>query len=142
VIFEGRGDPLNNAQMSDLIKITKEHYSSAHTSITTHGSFPFKDWIAESELDVLRVSCDGAYPESYERYRIGAKLDRVLEFMRRSKASTRPAALRRMEVHPVRMERQRRGTGSRRAIGRRDGRAAALLSNAQPRPVAAVPQGG
>lgn len=80
-VFEGRGDPLNCADLETMIALTKQYYPSASTSITTHGSFPYKPWIAQSKLDVIRFSVDGAREESYGRYRIGGKLPLALDFM-------------------------------------------------------------
>src|SRR5207248_11755145 len=33
-------------------------------------------------LDLLRVSIDGAFPENYERYRVGGNLNTVLQFLK------------------------------------------------------------
>lgn len=81
VIFEGRGDPLSCTDLEELVKLTKEYYPKSNTCITTHGSFPYKDWIAKSPIDMIRFSVDGARPESYARYRIGGKLELALGFM-------------------------------------------------------------
>lgn len=81
VIFEGRGDPLTCPHMEQLLALTKQYYPRSNTSITTHGSFPYKNWIASSKLDVIRFSVDGARQESYEKYRINGKLDKIFTFM-------------------------------------------------------------
>lgn len=81
VHFEGRGDPLVNPQLDKMIRLTRELYPSAETMITTHGSYPFKPWLVESGLDRLRVSIDGAFPENYEKYRVGGNLDTILKFL-------------------------------------------------------------
>jgi len=83
IIFEGRGDPLSSPHMDDLVKITRECFPTSSTSITTHGSFPYKPWIATSGLDVMRFSIDGARQESYGRYRVGGNLEKALQFMER-----------------------------------------------------------
>src|SRR5207247_6751152 len=66
VHFEGRGDPLMNPNMGELIAVTKSEYPNAFTMATTHGSYPYKAWTVESGLDLLRVSIDGAFPENYK----------------------------------------------------------------------------
>jgi molybdenum cofactor biosynthesis enzyme MoaA len=82
VHFEGRGDPLMNPRMPELMAIVKAAYPNAFTMVTTHGSYPYKSWIVESGLDLLRVSIDGAFPENYEKYRVGGDLSTVLQFLR------------------------------------------------------------
>ncbi|MDM8557300.1 hypothetical protein [Candidatus Parabeggiatoa sp. HSG14] len=65
-----------------MIHYTKEMYPGAFTKVTSHGNFPFKSWMLESGLDLLRLSVDGAFEESYVKYRVGGKLQNVLELMR------------------------------------------------------------
>jgi wyosine [tRNA(Phe)-imidazoG37] synthetase (radical SAM superfamily) len=79
VHFEGRGDPLMNPLLGELIDLTHLVYPGARTMVTTHASFPYKPWIVR--LDVLRVSIDGAFPDSYARYRVGGNLATALNFL-------------------------------------------------------------
>jgi wyosine [tRNA(Phe)-imidazoG37] synthetase (radical SAM superfamily) len=81
VHFEGRGDPLMNPQLDKMVRITRDLYPFAETMITTHGSYPFKPWLVESGLSCLRVSIDGACPESYRKYRVGGDLGMALKFL-------------------------------------------------------------
>lgn len=81
VIFEGRGDPLNNKQMGELVRLTKQHFPQSNTSITTHGNFPFKPWMLDCGLDILRLSVDGAFPDSYAKYRVGGRLESAVKLM-------------------------------------------------------------
>jgi wyosine [tRNA(Phe)-imidazoG37] synthetase (radical SAM superfamily) len=80
--FEGRGDPLLNPAMGELIKITKHLYPRAFTMATTHGSYRYFPWIVDSGLDLLRVSIDGAYADSYRKYRVGGDFERTLAFLK------------------------------------------------------------
>jgi len=82
VHFEGRGDPLMNPWMDQLMALTKSAYPDAYTMATTHGSYPYKPWVVESGLDMLRVSIDGAFDKSYEKYRVGGSLATALKFLR------------------------------------------------------------
>ena len=82
VHFEGRGDPLMNPGLGEMIRATKELYPYAFTKVTTHGNYPFRSWILESGLDLLRLSIDGAFPETYSKYRVGGTLDAALDLMR------------------------------------------------------------
>jgi hypothetical protein len=82
VHFEGRGDPLMNPGLGKMIRATKELYPYAFTKVTTHGNYPFRPWILDSGLDLLRLSIDGAFPETYSTYRVGGSLDAALDLMR------------------------------------------------------------
>ena len=64
------------------MSLTKEYYPAAHTVITTHGNIPYRPWILTCGLDALRLSVDGAFPQNYAKYRVGGKLDTVLQLMR------------------------------------------------------------
>ncbi len=81
VHFEGRGDPLMNPHMSELLAVTKAAYPNAFTMATTHGSYSYKPWVVESGLNLLRVSIDGAFPHNYAKYRVGGDLSTVLAFL-------------------------------------------------------------
>lgn len=83
VHFEGRGDPLMNSRLSDLIELSKAHFPRSIVGVTTHGSYPYMPWIAHSGLDLLRVSIDGATSASYAKYRVGGDFERALEFLRK-----------------------------------------------------------
>ncbi len=82
VHFEGRGEPLLNKNLGKMIRCTKEIYPDAFTKVTSHGNFPFKSWMLDSGLDLLRLSVDGAFEQSYTKYRVGGKLQKVLDLMR------------------------------------------------------------
>ena len=80
--FEGRGDPLSNYNLGALIQLSKQYFPAAVTMVTTHGCYPYKPWITNCDLDILRVSIDGALPKSYERYRVGGDLEMAFSFLR------------------------------------------------------------
>lgn len=82
VHFEGRGDPLLNQSLGEMVRHTKALYLDSFTAITSHGNYPFKPWLLESGLDLLRLSIDGAFVESYARYRVGGRLQATLDLMR------------------------------------------------------------
>src|SRR5262249_31899011 len=79
--FEGRGDPLMNRSLGEMIRTAREIYPGATTMVTTHGSYRYQPEILRSGLQVLRVSIDGAFPESYEKYRIGGDLNKAFRFL-------------------------------------------------------------
>jgi molybdenum cofactor biosynthesis enzyme MoaA len=80
--FEGRGDPLLNRKLGEMVELARRRYPAAVIMATSHGNFPFAAWMIESGLDVLRLSVDGAYEESYQRYRVGGTLAAPLALMR------------------------------------------------------------
>jgi molybdenum cofactor biosynthesis enzyme MoaA len=80
--FEGRGDPLANPNLGELILLSKQYFPNAISMVTTHASYPFKSWLTTCGLDILRASIDGAFAESYEKYRVGGNLDTALCFLR------------------------------------------------------------
>ncbi len=81
VHFEGRGDPLLNKELHTMVELTKEFFPDSFVMATTHGNYPFKPWMHECGLDVLRLSVDGAFEENYQRYRVGGKLSKVIQLM-------------------------------------------------------------
>ncbi|MEM8995693.1 MAG: radical SAM protein [Acidobacteriota bacterium] len=86
VIFEGRGEPLLNPKLGDFVAATKARFPNTFTVATTHGNFPYKPWMHTCGLDILRMSVDGAFPESYRKYRVGGSLDKTLRLMADLKA--------------------------------------------------------
>jgi len=92
VHFEGRGDPLLNPELESLVKLVRAYYPGSVIGATTHGSYEFQDWLTQGDLDLLRVSIDGAFSESYSTYRIGgdfAKVSRFLTSLSKHKAAQR-----------------------------------------------------
>ncbi len=82
VHFEGRGDPLLNQDLGEIIRCTRAIYPDAYIKVTTHGNYPFKSWMLDSDLDLLRLSVDGAFEDSYAKYRVGGKLQVALDLMK------------------------------------------------------------
>jgi len=81
VMLYNYGEPFLHPHMLDMIALA--HQAEVHTRVSTNGlvfqrAISADDLIA-SGLDYLRVSVDGATPETYNVYRIGGSLDKVLE---------------------------------------------------------------
>ncbi|HEX6503097.1 MAG TPA: hypothetical protein VF011_07590 [Terriglobales bacterium] len=81
--FEGRGDPLVNADLGELILLSKQYFPDAVSMVTTHASYPYKPWLTTCGLNILRASIDGAFADSYEKYRVGGNLEKALCFLRK-----------------------------------------------------------
>ena len=73
------GEPLLNKKLYDMIKYAKK--KKIFINISTNGTFLNENNVKEivdSGLDEMIVSVDGATQETYEKYRIGGKLDIIL----------------------------------------------------------------
>lgn len=79
VILYFQGEPLLNDQLTEFIKIA--HQSHIYTSTSTNAQFITKENAKEivlSGLDKLIISIDGTTQETYQNYRIGGNLQKVL----------------------------------------------------------------
>lgn len=80
VILYFQGEPLLNKQLAEFIQYA--HDAKIYTSTSTNGQLlnkkNAKD-IVLSGLDKLIVSVDGSTQETYEGYRVGGKLQKVLD---------------------------------------------------------------
>ncbi len=75
-----QGEPYLHPAMDALVAACKRHGVYASTSTNAHFLRPERaEAIVESGLDRLIVSIDGASQGTYEQYRIGGRLDKVLE---------------------------------------------------------------
>ncbi len=81
LVFFNWGEPLLAKNLVTMIAEARQRGIS--TLVSTNFSLPFSaqkaDALVGSGLDVLGVSLDGARQETYEQYRVGGKLDLVLE---------------------------------------------------------------
>jgi radical SAM protein with 4Fe4S-binding SPASM domain len=80
LIFYFQGEPYLHPKFLDLVKYASGH--GIYTATSTNAHF-LKDDLArktiESGLDRLIISIDGTTQETYESYRIGGKLEKVIE---------------------------------------------------------------
>lgn len=65
-----------------MVRLAKRYFPTTFTKVTSHGNFPFRPWMFDCDLDLLRLSVDGAFPDSYARYRVGGELEAALRLMR------------------------------------------------------------
>lgn len=80
LIFYFQGEPYINPQFLDMVKYA--HRKKIFTITSTNGHFLDDEnarRTVESGLDRLIISVDGTTQETYEQYRIGGQLERVLE---------------------------------------------------------------
>lgn len=79
VILYFQGEPLLNKQLAEFIQYA--HEARIYTSTSTNGQLLNKNTAREiviSGLDKLIVSIDGSTQETYEAYRVGGKLQKVI----------------------------------------------------------------
>ncbi|MBQ4358255.1 MAG: radical SAM protein [Paludibacteraceae bacterium] len=78
-----QGEPLLHPQFPELVR--HAHARGLYTSTSTNGQLlneEMAERLAEAGLDHLIVSVDGATQSSYETYRIGGRLDLVMDGIR------------------------------------------------------------
>ncbi|MFY8025589.1 MAG: radical SAM/SPASM domain-containing protein [Sediminibacterium sp.] len=80
LIFYFQGEPYLNPQFLDMVKYANEKGIYTATSTNAHYLTDEKaKKTVESGLDRLIISIDGTSQEVYQQYRVGGKLDKVLE---------------------------------------------------------------
>lgn len=80
LILYFQGEPLLNKQLPELINYA--HRANIFTSTSTNAQFLTKDnakLLVLSGLDKLIISIDGSTQETYEKYRIGGRLDKAID---------------------------------------------------------------
>lgn len=78
----GNGEPLNNPQFSDFVLVGREYYPQTPQRLVTNGNFDFSKSIGSVFIDEYMISCDGAMQGSYEQYRMGGDIEKVMNFMK------------------------------------------------------------
>ncbi len=87
--FCGRGEPLLHPQFTELITYARRFFpSSLYTAVTGANLRYFPGLL---DLDYLTVSIDGAFPDSYARYRRGGRLATALRLVEDVLGNRRPA---------------------------------------------------
>ena len=80
LLFYFQGEPYLNTRFLDMVKYASER--NIYTATSTNAHY-LKDDVAkktvESGLDRLIISIDGTTQETYQSYRIGGKLEKVIE---------------------------------------------------------------
>lgn len=80
LIFYFQGEPYLNPSFLEMVKLANQH--NIYTATSTNAHY-LKDEVAkktiESGLDRLIISVDGTTQDTYSSYRIGGKLEKVIE---------------------------------------------------------------
>ncbi len=80
LILYFQGEPLLNKQLPELIQYA--HQARIFTSTSTNAQFVTKDnakLLVLSGLDKIIISVDGSTQETYQKYRIGGRLDKAID---------------------------------------------------------------
>lgn len=83
----GQGEPLLHPQFSEFLVQARKFFPTAHQRLITSGNFDYHSSLRGARLDEVVVSCDGVFPDSYARYRVGGSVGRVIQFFRDARAS-------------------------------------------------------
>jgi wyosine [tRNA(Phe)-imidazoG37] synthetase (radical SAM superfamily) len=86
----GQGEPLLHPDFPEFVRLTRHFFPATVQRLITSGNFDYTAATGRERLDEIIVSCDGARPESYRRYRVGGSLERALQFMRHARAEKSP----------------------------------------------------
>ena len=79
IAFCGRGEPLLHPQFTEMMEYARRVLPDTYYSVVTSGNAPFSHGILD--VNHMSVSIDGGFPDSYEIYRKGGNLPRVLRFL-------------------------------------------------------------
>lgn len=77
-----QGEPFVNRHFTEMVQIAKSKGIKTMTSTNGHFLTDKAEEIVRSGLDVLIVAMDGASQETYEKYRINGKFDKVYNGMK------------------------------------------------------------
>lgn len=83
VRFEGDGEPTCNPHFRDLVKFCYD--KGIRSAMTCNGTLLDKDyvkWLEDHKMVRIHISFDGATKETFEKQRVGAKYEQVLEVCR------------------------------------------------------------
>lgn len=83
----GQGEPLLHPDFPGFVRRARELFPTARQRLITSGNFDFADATGGERIDEIMVSCDGAFADSYARYRVGGDLEVALRFLRDAAAA-------------------------------------------------------
>ncbi len=80
--YAGQGEPLANPRFPELVDLARDLFPDTRQRLITNGNYDYWKRTGGRALDEIFVSCDGLFQASYEKYRIGGKVETALAFMR------------------------------------------------------------
>lgn len=88
--FCGQGEPLNHPHFLKIPAIIRNIFPGTPIRIITNGNHDYQKKIGDSFIEETIVSIDGAYQESYGKYRVNGNFTKALSFLKESVASQIP----------------------------------------------------
>ena len=82
ILYAGQGDPLMHPNFSEFVRLVRKYQPIAHQYLCTNGNFDYRKTTQGEFIDTIFVSCDGAFQQSYEQYRIGGDVNKAIQFMK------------------------------------------------------------
>jgi len=79
--YLGQGDPLMNRDFQRFVRRGRELFPKAKQRLVTNGNFDYQNTVGDVHLDEVVVSCDGLFQDNYVKYRVGGRVDKVLQFI-------------------------------------------------------------
>jgi len=88
--FAGNGEPLSHPNFSDFVRLAHSIMPETKQILITNGNYDYKQSLKDQYLDIIYVSCDGLYQNSYEKYRIHGSFSQAQKFIADAKSSEKP----------------------------------------------------
>jgi len=86
----GQGEPLNNPRFPELLAIARKIYPDTLQRVITNGNHDFAKAINSEYVEETVVSIDGAFQESYEKYRVKGSIAKAFKFLNDAIACQKP----------------------------------------------------
>jgi MoaA/NifB/PqqE/SkfB family radical SAM enzyme len=77
----GQGEPLNNPRFPELLATARRIFPSTLQRVITNGNHDYSKTMGTEYVEEIVVAIDGAYQESYEKYRVKGDISKAFKFM-------------------------------------------------------------
>jgi hypothetical protein len=71
-----------NPKLGQIVDSAREIFPDTNQRLITNGNISYDRIKAESAIDEIMLSCDGARQQSYGQYRVGGSIKKIFDFMR------------------------------------------------------------
>jgi len=78
----GQGEPLNNPRFPELLATARRIFPSTLQRVITNGNHDYSKTMGTEFVEEILVAIDGAYQESYEKYRVKGDISKAFQFMK------------------------------------------------------------